>query len=226
MRAPWGSGHCSDSPGIYRIPGLGRAAMVLTDGTFRYVRSKKYASYIYVPHARKTGGIKSSCNSSMTRLKRQCMSKNEKVMNDIFNSMLAALRRWDYYASPEFAPVSESYRKHVFWLPKRDNEENFSIEIEAVVTMVGDCDPSVSVFPKFLDGVLFADLSGHYQIDKPHNRYANRLVSCPNKPAKTYRMRLSENEIFYSSSRPIVIHAHQDIDISYRVVARVADTAD
>ncbi|CAI8934100.1 Carboxypeptidase regulatory-like domain-containing protein [Pseudomonas sp. IT-347P] len=156
------------------------------------------------------------------------MDNTQQVVSELITVMLAALSDRGYFVSPQCAPVGASYRKHVFWLPKRNDEENKVIVLSATATMVGDCDLSsglsIAAVPEQLTGILRADPAGFYQIDRPHNQYAIRGLSCDNYPPKTYVLRLTDNNLPYSSNNPIVIHAHEDIDIAYTVEDKVAVT--
>jgi serine protease inhibitor ecotin len=117
----------------------------------------------------------------------------------------------------EDIPVKPPYRKHVYWPPKRDNAEALVISIEARVSVTEDCDFSKSLIAKVMYGALIADPAGYYRLDKPNDQSHARLISCGREKTRVYEFLLNDSLLAYDSRRPIVIHAHEDIDLSYSV---------
>ncbi|MEG8231081.1 ecotin family protein [Pseudomonas orientalis] len=117
---------------------------------------------------------------------------------------------------PENAWVPPTYRKHIFWLDKRNNEESLVVVIHGRVLMDNDC--AVYVVMPGVDGELRMTDEGYYQIDSPHpGSYLRPRLTCASLPRRRHPLYLRNNVLNYSSSNPIVIHAHQDIDIKYVV---------
>lgn len=113
---------------------------------------------------------------------------------------------------PENALVPSGYRKHIFWLDKRNNEESLVVVIHGGILMDNDC--VVYVVMPGVDGELRMNDAGYYQIDSPR---PTRLLTCGSLPRRRHPLYLRNNVLNYSSGNPIVIHAHEDIDIKYVV---------
>ena len=59
--------------------------------------------------------------------------------------------------------------------------------------------------------------SGHYEIDYADCSVSTR-IRCPGVPERIFSLLLTGDSVLaYSSTHPIVIHAHKDIDITYDV---------
>ncbi|MFG6204536.1 serine protease [Pseudomonas retamae] len=149
---------------------------------------------------------------------------------------LEALQGAGYNERPEDSRAMAPCRKHVFWLPKRDNEQALVVRIQARITVMQgcsfatDCGMGGNVFIE----ELVASAAGYFQIDMPFDLKTQRLPyphqievrgQC-DPVAKSYDLILRNSQIAYSSKLAIVIHAHEDIDIHYTVEARPAETAD
>lgn len=139
---------------------------------------------------------------------------------------LEALQGAGYSERPEDIRVKAPYRKHVFWLPRRDNAQALVVRIQALISVIGECNfgTDCAMGGKLFVGNLHANAAGYFQIDKPYDLLMPRL-QCGSS-AKTYDLVLRDNQLAYSSRYPIVIHAHEDIDIHYTVEARPEETGD
>ncbi|AZE53379.1 hypothetical protein C4K03_1208 [Pseudomonas synxantha] len=140
------------------------------------------------------------------------------VISEIVTTVLAALRTTNTVDSPENAAVKAPYRKHIFWLQERDDEENLVVAIQAKITVKNDCNTQVlHVSEPRLVGTITATPAGYYQVETPDNEFTPRL-RCTFVPARTRPLWLrGDSVIEYASDKPIVIHAHKDIDLSYEI---------
>lgn len=123
---------------------------------------------------------------------------------------------------PENIRVEAPYRKHVFWLPRRNNTQGLVVRIQARITLVGECNlvTDCGMGGNFFVGELLTTAQGYFQIDKPDNLNRNWFRSSCGDNIKSYELILRDRLIAYSSSRPIVIHAHESIDIHHTVEVR------
>ena len=119
---------------------------------------------------------------------------------------------------PENVWVAPTYRKHIFWLDKRNDEDSLVVVIHGGVLMDNDC--AVYVAMPGVGGELRMTDEGYYQIDRPHH---TRALTCGSLPRRRHPLYLLNNVLNYSSGNPIVIHAHEDIDVSYVVQEKRAD---
>ncbi|WP_248749893.1 ecotin family protein [Pseudomonas sp. MWU15-20650] len=140
------------------------------------------------------------------------------VISEIVTTVLAALHSTDAVDSPENAPVKDPYRKHIFWLEERDDAESLVVAIRANITVKGDCRAQVlHVSEPHLVGRIAATPAGYFQIETPDNEFTPRL-RCRLVPGRARPLwLLGDNMLEYSSDKPIVIHAHKDIDLWYEV---------
>lgn len=68
--------------------------------------------------------------------------------------------------------------------------------------------------------------AGYYQIDRPHPQHSHLKrprLTCGSLPRRRHPLYLHNNVLNYSSSNPIVIHAHEDINVSYVVQEKRAE---
>lgn len=137
---------------------------------------------------------------------------------------LETLRDRGYSELPENIRVEAPYRKHVFWLPQRASAQTLVARIQARITVVGECyfGTGSGMGGNCFYGELLTTPEGYFQIDKPYDLNTHRL-QC-GYDTKTYDLILRDSLLACSSSRPIVIHAHEDIDIQYTVEARPAES--
>ncbi|QOY72759.1 ecotin family protein [Pseudomonas sp. OST1909] len=124
---------------------------------------------------------------------------------------------------PENAWVPPAYRKHIFWLDKRNNEESLVVVIHGGILMDNDCADYI-VMPG-VGGELRMTDAGYYQIDRPHphSHLKRPRLTCGSLPRRRHPLYLHNNVLNYSSSNPIVIHAHEDINVSYVVQEKRAE---
>lgn len=154
------------------------------------------------------------------------MENNQIIIHDL--ATVEMLRNRGYSELPENIQVETPYRKHVFWLPRHDNAQEHVVRIQARITVVGDCNFGAGCVPggNILLGELSTTPEGYFQIDKPHSEPRRRLeILLCSAHTKSYDLILRDSLIAYSSSRPIVIHAHESIDIHHTVEARPAVSA-
>ncbi|WP_277759623.1 serine protease [Pseudomonas sp. A34-9] len=144
------------------------------------------------------------------------MQNVQDIITETVTTALTALNPTDWFFNPQNAPVREPYRKHIIWLKKRNDEDKLVVVINASVTVEGDCNPFPTYFPRTLLGELLKSASGYYQIAPPPALFPGN-PQCLNAPDQTIRLMLMGNGLPYASRYPIVIHAHEDIDISYEV---------
>jgi serine protease inhibitor ecotin len=134
------------------------------------------------------------------------------------------LRDRDYSERPENIRIKAPDRKHVFWLPRRDDAQTLVVRIQARITVIGECNfwTDCGMGGNLFFGDLEAIPEGYYKVHKPYELTTQRL-QC-GRDAKTYKLILRDSLLAYSSTVPIVIHAHEDIDINYTVEARPAES--
>jgi serine protease inhibitor ecotin len=147
------------------------------------------------------------------------MENIQRVVFDTVTTTLAALGATDKVARAENAPVIQSYRKHIIWLKKRNDEASLEVVIKGDFTWSADCN-RISMQPLRLHKAP----SGYYELDYP--LYDTTRMACPITQERTMVLAIPDNVFTYSSSKPIVIHAYQAIDISYEVQPKAAATAD
>lgn len=145
------------------------------------------------------------------------MENTQKIIFDTVATTLAALRDGNNIALPENAPTLTGYRKHIIWLKRTHNEENKEVVINAEVTINRDCN-SITLLPR----KLLLVSPGYYQIDYPP--ITGTLMGCAFTHSETLSMPLEDNVLAYDSAKPIVLHVHQEIDISYAVRNKIPTT--
>jgi serine protease inhibitor ecotin len=209
MQAPWGSGHCSDAPRIYRTRNLRRAAMALPDDTSGYAPSSKTCRvYLCTAHQICTRG--SIALKQSNKLLEGAMDHSESIISGIVNAVVTALRSTGFFESAENSIVSAPYRKHIIWLKKRSDEASLEVLIKAEITRSVDCNVTTT-----LPGRLHKESLGYFRLDLPITLSTRK--GCPVTHEETVSLVLTDNTFDYSSRQPIVIHAHEHIDISYAI---------
>ena len=88
---------------------------------------------------------------------------------------LDALQDAGYSERPEDIRVKAPYRKHVFWLPRRDNAQALVVRIQALITIIGDCNfgTDCAMGGKLFVGNLLANAAGQPTLmstDAPSSR--------------------------------------------------------
>ena len=86
------------------------------------------------------------------------------------------------------------------------------------VTLRDECmNHSVNVVQPTRIASMSLEPSGHYEIDYADCSVSTR-IRCPGVPERIFSLLLTGDSVLaYSSTHPIVIHAHKDIDITYDV---------
>lgn len=151
------------------------------------------------------------------------MESEQSVIHDTVT--LETLRDRGHSELPENIRVEAPYRKHVFWVPRRDSAHTLVARIRARITVVGECNfgTDCGMGGNFFYGGLLETPEGYFQIDKPYDLSTHRL-QCGHD-SRTYDLILRDGLIACSSTRPIVIHAHEDIDIDYTLEDKPAESA-
>lgn len=147
---------------------------------------------------------------SYQQRKEASMDHSESIIAGIVGAVVAALRSTGYFESPENVMVSAPYRKHIIWLKKRADEADFNVVIKAEITRSVDCNVT-----KTLPGKLHKAPLGYFRLDYPVT--VSTRKGCPVTHQETVPLTLTDNTLGYSSKHAIVIHAHEDIDISYAI---------
>jgi serine protease inhibitor ecotin len=138
------------------------------------------------------------------------MDHSESIISGIVNAVVTALRSTGYFESAENAIVNAPYRKHIIWLKKRSDEASLEVLIKAEITRSVDCNVTTT-----LPGILHKESLGYFRLDLPITMSTRK--GCPVTHEETMSLVLTDNTFDYSSRYPIVIHAHENIDISYSI---------
>lgn len=144
------------------------------------------------------------------------MENINSIIAETVTATLAAIHSSDHVARAENAPVTRLYRKHVIWLNKRSDEAGLNVVVHAELSRAADCNQVV-----VLPSKLMQTPSGYYRLDYPV--IVTSKVACPVSHVETLSLTLADNRFAYCSKTPIVIHAHEDIQISYEVQERMAE---
>lgn len=137
---------------------------------------------------------------------------------ETFAATFHALSNGRSQVAPQDFPVERSYRKFIFNLESRENEDEFEVVIKAKFMDFRDaCNsynpPSTS---------LIKAPAGYYFIDRPIS--SKTAMACADKTlrAELFDIALSDNRFPYNSHAPIVIHAFHGIHVEHEVVAKAA----
>ncbi|WP_368862226.1 hypothetical protein [Pseudomonas sp. Xaverov 259] len=108
-------------------------------------------------------------------------------------------------------------------MDKRDDEDRLVVVIHGGILMDNDC--AVYMVMPGVGGELHRTDAGYYQIERLHSHsdLMSPTLTCSSLPRRRHPLYLSNNVLNYSSGNPIVIHAHEDIDVSYEVEEKRAE---
>ena len=114
---------------------------------------------------------------------------------------------------PENAPVERGYSKYIFRLEKRSDEDNLLVVISARDNVIFDCNRHTAPISE-----LLKTSSGYYLIDRPG--YISTRMGCPENSRYVERHQIlgADRILPYDSSVPIVIHALENIYVTYEVI--------
>lgn len=140
---------------------------------------------------------------------------------------LSALADADHATCLEHQPLENGYRKFVFFLKKRPDEEQLEVRINARISLLYDCNMSDYLRREGLESNLEKTTAGYYRLARP--LYASTKMGCPPpKHVETHKLKGQGYTLPYNSNTPIVIHAFagfdpkEDVHISYDIIEKAA----
>ena len=140
---------------------------------------------------------------------------------------LSALTDVDHATCIEHQPLESGFRKFVFFLKKRPDEENLEVRVNARISLLYDCNMSDFFRHQGLESNLEKTAAGYYRLDRPF--YTSTRMGCPPpQHVETHKLQGQGYTLPYNSSTPIVIHAFagfdpkEDVYVSYDIVEKGA----
>ncbi|MBP6563702.1 MAG: serine protease inhibitor ecotin [Neisseriaceae bacterium] len=127
-------------------------------------------------------------------------------------------------AAPTTKDITKPYPKaqkgevqHVIELPKKDNEDNFKVELQFGKTLKVDCNRHMmggELTTKTAEGWGY-----DYYVLGNVGAVASTMMACPNQEKKDQFVPIAQANtlIRYNSKLPIVVYAPADVDVQYRV---------
>jgi len=119
-----------------------------------------------------------------------------------------------------YPEAKEGMTRNVIYLPKKDDEDNYKVELLIGKTMAVDCN-NVSIGGKLKTETL-KGWGYDYQVIDKLSEPASTMMGCPdNSKTSKFISAYLGNDAFirYNSKLPIVVYAPKDVTVKYRVWA-------
>lgn len=116
-----------------------------------------------------------------------------------------------------YPQAQEGYQQHVIWLPAKQDESRYKVELQPGKQMLSDCNTrslAAQISEHSLEGWGYS----YYQIDGLKGAIST-LMACPDdeQTQAFVPVRLSEPLVSYNSKLPIVLYAPAELELRYRV---------